>query len=150
MIEYRKGSIFSAEKTVRTWFAHACNAQGVWGAGVARGFREKYQREFLTYQEFCQRHTDANDAVGRGLLAGRIVCLITSGDYGPRHDGPDAILEATDVALREAMRIIGRGEIHMPKINSGLFEVPWEKTAAVIENVMLSFPHIKVIVWELQ
>ncbi|OTA22794.1 hypothetical protein BTJ68_13956 [Hortaea werneckii EXF-2000] len=92
-----------------------------------------------------------------------IGCLFTSRSKGAKKwDSPSQILEATGSAMRDPTRAGGEAtvrsqtdeedddrkkkeqtaqnsqaveEIRMCKINSGLFNVPWEKTKAVIEGI---------------
>lgn len=95
-------------------------------------------------------------AAGGSNAKGRhfVGCLFTSAHYGKRKGTPKQILEATGPAMGDLLRQIeawnaehpvkdkdGVGddlrikEIRMCKINSGLFNVPWEDTKAVIEKL---------------
>jgi ADP-ribose 1''-phosphate phosphatase len=59
--------------------------------------------------------------------------MFTSKGYGPQVDSPDLII----IATRDCIAYLenrGIREVHMPKINSGAFKVPWEKTEAVLKG----------------
>jgi ADP-ribose 1''-phosphate phosphatase len=146
-IEYRIGNLFDAPEHVL--LAHACNAQGVWGSGIAKAFKERFPVEYEDYAETCylSRH---DHITGSYIQAkgSRVVSLITSWGYGPHVSPPQLILENTREAFRQLLRSIGPNEeIHMPMINSGLFRVPWEKTECMLNEVLKDFPH-KVVVWK--
>lgn len=106
----------------------------------------------------------ANGMVESGEKGSHFVgCLFTSAHYGKRKGSPKQILEATGPAMEDLLRkinawnedhpiqskddddngknakVIGEnmrsGVVRMCKINSGLFNVPWEDTKAVIEGL---------------
>ncbi|KAK5165598.1 ADP-ribose 1''-phosphate phosphatase [Saxophila tyrrhenica] len=73
-------------------------------------------------------------------------CLYTSRRYGKGKDTPKRILEATKPAMEDLLRKVKEWndsvdenrkmkEVRMCKINSGLFNVPWEKTKEVLESI---------------
>lgn len=78
--------------------------------------------------------------------------MITSDGYGGSKDPESKILESTDNAvlvLLAKMSVKGMTEVHTPKINSGLFGVPWEKTEKIILQQLKGFPNINWTVWSL-
>jgi len=80
-----------------------------------------------------------------------IGCLMTSDKYASFVDSPEMIVKATDLALTQFFNdpcLKKVTEIHSPKMNAGLFNVPWEMTQEVIEK-HLSSQDKKWIVWEL-
>lgn len=159
MIEYRTGSLFNAPSGVI--LAHACNAKGVWGSGIAKQFKERFPDNYNEYSFHCNRKcwsARPEILVGTTLLldmqrpnlegwAG-IACLITSKGYGSMLDPQDEILSATAAALVSLrLQVNLPVEVHMPKINSGLFGIPWRATEKVIESLLEAFPQMKVVVW---
>ena len=50
-LEYVKGSVFDAPKGVI--LAHACNAQGSWGSGVALEFKKRFPDAYAYYHKTC-------------------------------------------------------------------------------------------------
>lgn len=148
LIEYRKGNLFSAP--TGSILAHACNCQKTWGAGIAREFRIRFKGAFRYYRIYCVMMTPGRAVLinDRGFI---ICCLFTSYGYGKFVDSTDSILKNTKSSLIEALgkaSSLGKSEIHMPKINSGKFGVPWVKTEEVILCVLKDFPGMKIIVWD--
>lgn len=135
MIHYVKGSIFKAPRT--QLLTHACNCQGVWGSGIALEFKNKFSEEYNLYQAYCDyyaKNRHRSNLLGGALVINEIGCLFTSENYGKLVDPPEKILYNTEYALKNLLSTTTM-DIAMPKINSGLFKVPWEQTAEIIEKV---------------
>lgn len=151
-IEYITGSdIFLAPP--RSVLIHSCNCRGSWGKGIALAFKTRYPSAYQVYRKHCLRNP-ASKLLGQALLipptgkdaeAGKghyIACLFTSVDSGARKSRKAAILEATGKSMGMLMEELAEvattkddgalSEIRMPKINSGLFAVPWEETEGVL------------------
>lgn len=129
-----KGNLFSAPKDAI--ICHACNCQGVWGAGIAKQFRDRYPEAYKTYRDHCDQNE--LNLVGTCLLIedqSRIIgCLFTSGGYGFGAENEQKILIHTQNSIKDLIRQNTENRsIHMCKINAGIFNVPWEKTQAVLE-----------------
>lgn len=156
MIEYRKGDMFAQDGEGKI-FLHACNSQGVWGSGIAKTFKEKFPQAYFFYQGYCIKMTELGM---QASLSGScfitehkgqmIACLFTSQYYGDKKSPPATILANTAKALDDLFERsqIKYKEIHSPKINSGLFNVPWTDTEGVIASALEGLP-IKWVVWEL-
>lgn len=151
------GDIFTAPPN--TLIIHACNTEGSWGAGIAKAFKEKYPSAFKVYRDHCQLH--GAELVGKALLIPPqgddddenqhfVGCLYTSLSKGRKVDSPAKILNATGPAVRDLLRQVKEYnnnnshsagatsqvcESRMCKINSGLFNVKWEKTKEVIQGI---------------
>lgn len=144
MIIYHKGDLFNAPKG--SILAHACNCRGRWGSGIAAIFARQFQMPYRAYQADCQRFGDQLLGSSK-IYTGReykIAALFTSRGFGSEVDSPEQILKATETAvweLKQQAAELGL-EVHMPKINSGLFRVPWDMTAALINDTSFN-------VWEL-
>ncbi|TKX18985.1 macro domain-containing protein 2 [Elsinoe australis] len=143
-----EGDLFSAPPN--TVLVHACNCKGVWGNGIAKAFRIRYPGAYKICGAHCNRSQKA-ELSGTALLIEPqtndkdkhfVGNLFTSKSYGRTKDSPDIILKNTDAAMRgllgqiaayndgkEANRI---ERIWMCKINSGLFNVPWKDTKALL------------------
>lgn len=144
MIHYSKMSLFDApEKAI---LLHGCNAQGVWGAGIAKAFREKYPRSFAEYNEYCKiaLKNDGFGAVGTALITAQenkrhVGCLITSYSYGRDRDSVNDIVAQTYLALDDffkkykAYHMFPQSPIFCNMFNSGMFKVPWEKTDQILQ-----------------
>ncbi|KAF2672424.1 hypothetical protein BT63DRAFT_362830, partial [Microthyrium microscopicum] len=136
---------------------HACNCQGDWGGGIALAFKKIYPNAYQFQRDYCLRFVSAKTSqqlVGTALLippmdSGNkhfIGCLFTSHRYGRAKDSPEKILESTKPAVEAMFTVINKwNERHEPeeqcqymymcKINSGLFNVPWESTQEIIEEL---------------
>lgn len=161
MLVVKKGDMF-ANAPKGAFLLHACNAKGVWGSGIAKTFKDRFPDSFKEYLDFCLDELEDHDdgATGLALIAkDKIVCLVTSFDYGTNKDSPDTILRNTATSLGHFFeQCIDFGleeiDVHSPKINSGLFAVPWESTASTIDEYIAHFRdkhNLKVnwTVWEL-
>lgn len=150
MLTYEKRDVFSAPPG--SILVHACNCRGVWGSGVAAGFKSRFLSAYRAYQAacLCAKDTALGDAFLWGDNDFEIGCLMTSRGYGADVDPPGKILESTALAVAELLRQIdGRTvEVYSPKINSGLFKVEWSRTEAVLLDQLKNYPNIKWIVCE--
>lgn len=162
------GDIFSAPPL--TVLIHACNTQGSWGAGIAAAFRTKYPVAYTLYRRHClTTHNPKTNPVPSGtcLLIPPsetkpgapkhwIACLFTSQRYGKGKDRPDVILRNTGPAVRMMLgqiRDVGEGVagLRMCKINSARFAVPWERTVAVLEGIVVEEGWVgDVEVWDVE
>lgn len=156
------GDIFDAPPN--TLIIHACNTDGVWGAGIAKAFRGLYPVAFKKHRAYCRENGESLldtaqfiPPVEHGDKAKHFVgCVFTSRHYGRRTDKPTRILEATAPAMVDLLKQVDEwnaqqedsdkvDEVRMCKINSGLFAVPWEKTKQVLEGLDVSENDVKVI-----
>jgi ADP-ribose 1''-phosphate phosphatase len=149
-LEYKKGDLFkvTGEKEI---LVHACNCRGRWGSGIALEFAKQFPWAYSDYRRMCYTHKDKLQGYGFWLdfRNPTIAALFTSRGYGSRKDKPGRILAATKMAIDSLLSITPSDyTINSPKINSGLFEVPWEKTEKVLKRVLKKYPNHKWIVWE--
>lgn len=145
-IIYQKGSIFDYKEPCM--YLHACNAQGVWLSGIAHEFAERYPYAYEEYKGYCRI---TKKLPGHSLIARdgdqQIACLITSEKYGQLKDPVEKILFQTAWALNDLAPYLPPGTVIVsPKINAGLFCVPWEKTEMIIEKFLERQPDITWIV----
>lgn len=131
---------------------HSCNCRGVWGSGIAKTFYEKFPEAFKEYNKHCHL-SYPDDLLGTCLIIKdkdyTIACLFTSDDYGDRIDLQEQILENTSKALWDLRKQLDLSKeiiIDAPKINSGLFNTPWELTEKVIYGN--SHNNMKWTIWE--
>lgn len=155
-VVHKKGSLFDAPQG--SVLVHACNAQGVWGSGIAKQFHERFPNSYESYSAICQ----SGDVIGQGFVLNmendyRVGCLITSNNYGNLRDPKEVILKNTKLALLDILGATGRldcyigedVEIHSCKFNAGLFGVPWEETEKILLDVMNEIGYNRVwTVWE--
>jgi ADP-ribose 1''-phosphate phosphatase len=173
MLKIRKGSLFDAIgledfHETRSILLHACNCKGKWGSGIAAQFKRHFPFAFERYRMHCS--LAGEEVLGKSIICSsrtfpaaehredpdtRIACLFTSRGYGRRTDPPGEILEATRTAIRDLLSRLDLENppvnIHSPKINAGLFAVPWEDTEKVIRNAISPWSgKVFWTVWELQ
>lgn len=135
-----KGNLFDAPKG--SIIIHAVNCRGLWGAGIAREFAKRFPEAYEMYSIVCQ--TNGNALLGKCLLIPvkdyTVGCLFTSKNYGQFVDKPAMILKSTRYAIEDLIKKnIENKPMHMCKINSGLFNVPWDDTKAVLEEFGVEF-----------
>jgi ADP-ribose 1''-phosphate phosphatase len=122
----------------------------MWGSGIAKEFAKRFPYSYNMYRYDCTEY--GPQLLGRCVLIDdvgyTIGCLFTSRDYGKKVDSPEMILSATKSAIKEVVwksnSFWQPKEIHMCKINSGLFKVDWAETQKILEL----FPEQKFTVWE--
>lgn len=136
MINIIKASLFDAPKG--SILVHACNAQGVWGSGIAKEFKKRFPESFQFYHELCNDFK--SDLLGTTIICPEengyvVACLMTSNNYGDFKDPPSEILINTRLALPSLLQEKNR-QIFSCKINAGLFNVPWESTQIIIEDII--------------
>ncbi|KAF4549343.1 Macro domain-containing protein [Elsinoe fawcettii] len=152
-ITEKTGDLFSAPPN--TVLIHACNCRGYWGKGIAAAFKKRYPKADKLSTEHCAKVNKVNkdDLPGTAQLIPPqegdadqhfVGCLFTSKSYGQTKDQPPAILKNTSTAIVDLLRQVaewnaGNEErkieaIWTCKINSGLFNVPWEDTKKVMEE----------------
>lgn len=138
-LQHRQGSVFDAPEG--TCIVHACNAQGHWGAGVALAMRVAFPDAF---DDFWERKRECGQAVvyhREQRPKFTIASLVTSEHYGRRRDPPPVIIANTRKALHQLF--LGGNTLwttnttfHSPKINGGLFGVPWSSTEAALLDLI--------------
>ena len=138
MITYTKGDMFKRNGSDKV-FVHACNAKGVWGAGIALQFKRYYPLAYRIYSHWCE--INKHKVVGKCLLindSGVLIgCLVTSNGYGARKDSEDRILRATYQSVIDLIQQMSSWKtIVSPKINNGYFGIPWEKTEQSINQAI--------------
>ena len=156
MITYRTGNVFDAPKP--RVIVHACNGQGVWGAGVAQQMKAHYPNAYagyiraLSHRRFAGRHVRGLGVWSEEDDGTIVVSLITSLGYGRMTDPPDKIVEATHAGLETLLRVPALAgsrchAIHSPQINAGRFRVSWDRTSDVIEHFLAKHAKFVWTVW---
>lgn len=134
MITYISGDLFEAvDPKEKPILAHSCNCLGSWGGGIALQFKKRYPHAFKEYESHCLTHLP-KDLLGTCLILQekdcRIACLFTS------IDGGGDIVKWTSCSIKNLQNQVEtqslNSTIYMPKINSGIFGVPWDETEAVL------------------
>ena len=136
-IQYVAGDLFANSVSAEA-FAHGCNCQGSMGAGIAKGFRERYPDMFEEYRLRCKadpRLFNLGDAwLWRARNQPWVFNLGTQEGYWRSR----ASYEAIETALRELRRqadVESITSIAMPRIGVGYGGLSWKKVRAIIERV---------------
>lgn len=132
----KKMDLFDAPKG--SVLVHACNAKGVWGSGIAVGFRENFPQAHKEYVTYCRRFGLVGTAPVFEDKGYHIGCLITSSGFAGTLDEKDIIIVNTVLALNqfcstEHWKHFSKREIYSNKFNSGLFRVPWQETERILK-----------------
>lgn len=133
------------------WIAHSCNIEGIWGSGVAAQLKVVSPLAFERYKNSCDRDYP-------GLLLGsfsasyfddlfNIANLFVSSIDSRSPDLPEEILMNTTTSLYAFFKYIQfhNTDVYIPKLNSGVFNVPWEKTEKIVRTLSDRY-NINVIV----
>lgn len=141
-LTYKKMSLFDAPEG--SILLHASNAQGVWGSGIAKEFKERYPQQYEVYKRACEK----NYVVGRFIDCSiyekepkHLVCtIVTSKGFASNVDPNPTVLTNTKNAVKEMIEFgvkkfgIQENTVYSNKFNSGLFQVPWENTEKIIKE----------------
>lgn len=137
MLKYKKMSLFDVPK--KSILVHAVNCQGVWGSGIAKEFKEKYPNAFEDYKIQCRGYKLLGSCSIVNENEQIVVSIGTSNNYGILVDTPNEILVNTTLSLNDLCILLEDHDyiidvpIYSNKFNSGLFNVPWDKTSAILE-----------------
>lgn len=158
MIEYRKGNLFD-NVTGAELIVHACNGMGIWGSGFALECKEKYYWAYEEFVEYLNLHKKRYNPEAFYHICQyslwttqSIGCIVTSVGYGKYKDTPGQIALNTKIALKLMLSSYHKDifTVFSPKMNAGLFNVPWKYTETAIKIALQMVPKsIKWVVWEL-
>lgn len=107
-------------------------------------FKAKFPHAFTIYEEQCKEYGDSlvGDSTiyvgGYGKDSHQMLgFLYNSVGYGAKRDNEEKILENTKSSVLSLLLDLPAGiSVHSPLINAGKFGVPWEKTEAIIEDLL--------------
>ncbi len=138
------GDLFANEHHAQA-LAHGCNCQGVMGAGIAAGFRQRYPTMYAEYRRRClakPRQFNPGDAfLWKDAALPWVFNLATQEGYGRSraHATHDAIEHAL-FAMRAQADAEGITSIALPRISAGLGGLAWPGVRAIIERVFADWP----------
>jgi O-acetyl-ADP-ribose deacetylase (regulator of RNase III) len=142
-IEFKQKKMNVLDAPEGAYILHSVNCKGVMGSGFAKVIREKCKESYQHYVKVCDDlKSHSACLLGKALICNNdekdnyIVHLFTSDGYGDRKDNEDSILANTRASLEYFFNTIKQSKItiYSVKFNSGLFEVPWEKTVEIIKQ----------------
>ncbi len=136
-IEFVRGDLFANRFEARA-LAHGCNCQGSMGAGIARGFRDRYPEMFAEYRRRCKaqpRKFNLGDAwLWKAEDRPWVFNLGTQEGYWRARASYEAIATALGKMRKKANRE-GITSIALPRIGVGYGGLSWKKVRAIIEKV---------------
>jgi O-acetyl-ADP-ribose deacetylase (regulator of RNase III) len=149
---YKTGDAMSAPTGPNHFLLHSCNCKGVWGKGFALAVRHAYGEIYKENNYFCRRYGESLRGTFKEFTQGtrNVTCLYTSDGYGDAKDPRSLIVQNTHRAVAAYFwyRRNHKGMvIHSPRINFGLFAIPWSITADIIREHLTYYPNIKWVVW---
>lgn len=146
--EYTDGDLFDPALRLHG-YAHGCNTRGVWGAGIAKTFRDNFPDIFNQYVAICRR-SKPKDLLGQAQLSiapGRdpkaVICLFTQMEPGPnaRIDLVESSLVAMDALIRTETKIDpARTRIGLPWVGCGIGGLQRERVFPVFEATLGKSP----------
>ena len=136
-IEFVSGDLFANAHGAEA-FAHGCNCQGSMGAGIAKGFRERYPAMYDQYRARCKadpRQFNLGDAwLWRESGQPAVFNLGTQERYWHGRATYEAV-EQTLVKMRDVADAEGICSIAIPRIGVGYGGLSWRKVRAIVERV---------------
>jgi O-acetyl-ADP-ribose deacetylase (regulator of RNase III) len=136
-IRWVKGDLFANAYKVQA-FAQGCNCQGSMGAGIARGFRERYPRMYDAYRARCKadpREFNLGDAwLWKDERRPWVFNLGTQEGFWHARASYDAVEQSLQ-RMREQAGAEGVETIAIPRIGVGYGGLSWKKVRPIIERV---------------
>jgi ADP-ribose 1''-phosphate phosphatase len=133
MLKYINGDAIEL-RPEGAYLAHACNAQGVAGAGIAAQIAKRYPLDLYSYEHCCEYSEDLTGHIVY-TAQNKILWLITSYGFGAEKDDVETILLYTKRAILELNAHLPKDAVvYSNRFNSGLFAVPWERTESLLVN----------------
>lgn len=141
-IEFISGDLFTNAFHVQA-LAHGCNCQGSMGAGIAKGFRQRYPEMYKEYRCRCKakpRQFNLGDAwLWKADQQPWVFNLGTQEGYWHARASYEAI-EAALKSMKNQAENAGVRSISIPRIGVGLGGLSWKKVRAIIEQVFTTWP----------
>ena len=141
MIKYKNISLFDAPKG--SLIVHSANSQGVWGSGIAKDIAQRYPNQYAHYRNNAHRIGEAVFELFYNIEKDgdhHVINLITSSLESKNPDKEEDILINTTTALFDFITFykyhMDQVPIYSNKFNSGLFNVPWEKTEKILATLV--------------
>jgi len=136
-IQYLSGDLFINQYNAQA-LAHGCNCRGAMGAGVAKGFRERYPAMYDEYRRRCKaqpRQFNLGDSfLWKEEDKPYVFNLGTQEDYWRCRASCDAIKRSLETMKQHADEQDIRS-IAMPRIGAGYGGLSWKKVRPIVERV---------------
>jgi len=141
-IQYVSGDLFVNRYNVEA-FAHGCNCKGAMGAGIAKGFKQRYPHMYEEYKSRCRKQprefNPGDSFLWKEEGQPSVFNLGTQEHYWRCRASYQAIEQALKSMKRQADEEDIR-TIAMPRIGAGYGSLAWERVKAIIERVFNDWP----------
>jgi O-acetyl-ADP-ribose deacetylase (regulator of RNase III)/catechol 2,3-dioxygenase-like lactoylglutathione lyase family enzyme len=148
-IEFVAGDLFANEHEVEA-FAQGCNCQGSMGAGIAKGFRDRYAAMYEEYRARCQAEPRQFNLGDVWLWKADEQPWVFNLGTQEKFWHARASYEAIETALGR-MRALADAEhvtsIALPRIGVGYGGLSWKKVRAIVERILGDWPG-RLVVYE--
>jgi O-acetyl-ADP-ribose deacetylase (regulator of RNase III) len=146
-IRWVAGDLFANGYKVEA-LAHGCNCQGSMGAGIAKGFRQRYPRMYEEYRARCKadpRQFNLGDAwLWKDARRPWVFNLGTQEGYWRARASYEAVEEAL-WRMRGLADAEGVRSIAVPRIGVGYGGLSWKKVRPIVERVFGDWPGTLVV-----
>jgi O-acetyl-ADP-ribose deacetylase (regulator of RNase III) len=146
-IRWVAGDLFANTYKVQA-LAHGCNCQGSMGAGIAKGFRERYPKMYEEYRARCKavpRQFNLGDAwLWKDSRRLWVFNLGTQEGFWRARASYEAIEESLRRMLKQA-DAEGIESIAIPRIGVGYGGLSWKKVRPIIEQIFNDWPGTLVV-----
>lgn len=146
MIKYIEfGNIFAIEGV--NCYAHGCNCAGAMGKGIALQFKKKYPSMYIQYKQLCSEGKFILGDVFEYMSGNEHIYNLGTQETWRTKAELNAIKKSVYKMLASATKN-NISAIAIPKVGAGLGGVSWLEVKEVLEEVVLEFPKIDLIVVE--
>jgi O-acetyl-ADP-ribose deacetylase (regulator of RNase III) len=146
-IQWVAGDLFANAYKVQA-LAHGCNCQGSMGAGIAKGFRDRYPKMYEEYRARCKakpRRFNLGDTwLWKDKRRPWVFNLGTQEGYWRDRASYEAIEQSLQ-RMRGLADAEGVQSIALPRIGVGYGGLSWKKVRPIIERVFAGWPGILVV-----
>ena len=141
-IQFLAGDLFANDIGAQV-FAQGCNCQGSMGAGIAKGFRQRYPEMYKDYRERCKakpRRFNLGDAWLWKEDGQPWVFNLGTQEGVWRARASYQAIEAVLTSMRQQADREGITSIALPRIGAGYGGLSWKKVRAIIERMFADWP----------
>lgn len=149
---YRKGNVMECPRGPNHFLLHASNCKGAMGKGVALEIALTHPSIFKENKKYCWQYQHQLRGSFREFADKNrnVTFLYTSDGWGKNRDPKELIIQNTIRAISVYLWFRKNHKnmvIHSPRINFGLFGIPWTITANIIKSLLPYYPNITWVVW---
>lgn len=140
---FKTGDLFSSDAPA---LAHGVNTKGAMGAGVAKGFKERWPDMYEEYRVQCKDGTlQPGGLMGWIPEGGPTIYNVASQDF----PGPHAKMEWLSAGIYNALRDAdsrGYDRIAVPRIGAGIGGLDWHQVEAFLRGLAKESP-VDIEIW---